>query len=256
MSPISLTAQNHLLAATDARSVGLAGAGVASSGLTSLWLNPAGVAASTRLGFGASIFQPHGLRELRTVTAGAVYRGFGLQLATQGFSSYRAQRMGLLYGRRISDNWRIGAGLIALRQAVSGYPSAITLLPSLGVQFQSGSSLRFGLTVVNPTASADVPFQAVLGLRYAVGKRVWIVLDESYSSHWGASTHFGLSYTPVEPVQLNFGFRTAPGQITFGVAYTISNDIRLTATGAQHPQLGGSIGAGIRRNPDQSGQNQ
>ncbi|WP_157975902.1 hypothetical protein [Lewinella sp. IMCC34191] len=214
------------------------------------------MAPSRRLGFAASFSQPYGLWELRTATAGVVYRGFGLQLSTHGFSSYNLQRYGLLYGRSVAEKWRIGAGLHLLRRTVAGYPSVLALLPNVGVQFSPGRILQFGLTVSNPTAAADLPLRGAIGVRYAIGSRVWLLLDESYSSPWGASTRFGISYRPVDAVRLNFGFRTAPAQITFGVGYAIGGQLELTAAGTQHPQLGTGFGAGIRRMSDSTGENQ
>ncbi|PPK86451.1 hypothetical protein CLV84_3378 [Neolewinella xylanilytica] len=245
--PAYLTAQNPLLSVTDAGTVGLAGAGVGTGGLSALWLNPAGLASGRGLSFGASVIQPYGLSELRLVTGGVLYRGFGLQLAAQGFGDYRANRFGVVYGRSVSANWRIGGALVALRQSVRGYPAQTRFLPAIGVQFSATERLVCGLQLTKPAAAGDLPFLGTVGLKYQLSERVNLLVDEVYDGFRGLSTRLGLCYAPVRQVELRLGFRTAPGQITFGATYLLGGEMMVAAAGAQHPLLGTTAGLGIRR---------
>ena len=243
--PAMLTAQHALLQATDATSIGLAGAGVAREGISALWLNPAGLAEASPFSFGASVLQPYGISELNIVTGGMVYSGFGLQLASLRVSDYHASRFGLAYGRSLGERWRIGGELMVFRQRIRNYAPVSSLVPGLGVAFSPVDELCIAARLLNPTAVGDLPRQATVGGSYTIGDRVSIYVDEVYESVRGLSTRLGISYAPAEVVRLQFGFETQPGQISFGVAYRLGQPLSVVASGSQHPALGLSGGAGF-----------
>ncbi|MEL7159714.1 MAG: hypothetical protein AAFN92_03070, partial [Bacteroidota bacterium] len=77
--------------------------------------NPAGLAGTEvkQFGAGATAEQRFGHSELTLASLGATYGtnagGFGLQLASFGFDTYRENQVGLAYGRRLSQKFTIGA---------------------------------------------------------------------------------------------------------------------------------------------------
>ena len=239
---------------TDAPTLGRAGSGIATTGLPALWLNPAGIAGGQRLGYGATVMQRYGLRELTTVGGGAVYRGFGLQLATVGYGDYRAARFGAVYARRLTDRWRAGAELSVFRQLIIGYGGTTRLLPALGLQYTAGENIVLGLTIKDMPGTGGHAVQIGAGVTYRLGDHLHMLADVGGNRFTGIVSRFGLGYRPVPDVSFQLGYASNPGTLTVGATYRFSGDLLIAVAGAQHVQLGHVAGAGIYRNTEPSGQ--
>ena len=239
-----------LYSLADAPTLGRGGAGIAATGLPALWLNPAGIATGERLGYGATVMQRYGLRELTTVGGGVVYRGFGLQVSTFGYGTYRASRFGVVYARSLSERWRVGAELSLLRQLAIGYTAATRLLPAVGVQYAIHQKVVVGLTVKDPTGSAGQGARLGAGLAYRLGDHLRLLADAE--AHWRSRLlfRFGVGYSPVPAVRLQLGYASDPGTISVGATFRLAGDVLIAVAGAQHQQLGHVAGAGLYRPAD------
>ena len=237
-----------LYSLTDAPTLGRGGSGVAATGLSALWTNPAGIAVGQRLGYGATVVQRYGLGELTTVSGGVVYRGFGLQLATLGYGDYRASRFGMVYGRALSDRWRLGAELVILRHLVVGFGDRTRILPGVGVQYAAESKLILGLCVKNPAGSTGDLAIVGAGMSYYVSPTVALLTEAAVSPQRPLTARFGIAYSPVATVRLHLGYATDPGTIAVGASYRLAGDLRVAVAGSHHAQLGGVAAAGFYRN--------
>lgn len=256
----TLHAQDGVFPTVDARSRFLGGTGLNARGLDAVWTNPAGLGnlATGDMGGAAGAEQRWGIAELRGANLGAVYGtgfgGFGLQLASFGFSSYRENRFGLSYGRRVLDRLTIGAEFAGFSITTEGYASTFDVTFGVGAQLQVIDELAVGMRIFSPLRSERIteeylPQVLSLGVQYQPTDQLLINLEAEQNSEYPVRFRAGLEYLPVEVVSIRLGVVTAASELSFGLGYEVLENLEISAGASYHEILGLSPAFGLRYIP-------
>lgn len=249
-------AQDGLFPAFDVRSRLLGGSGLNAHGIDAVWTNPAGLAQSEeQLSASASGEQRFGISDLTAANLGVSYGkglgGFGLQLASFGFDAYRENRIGLAYGRQLTDKFSIGAEFVGFATATEGYASTFDITFGLGAQLEIIPELSIGARVFSPVRAERFPDEYLpqllaLGLTYRPTDQLLVNAEIHQSTDHPARFRGGLEYLPAEQLSIRLGVATSPTELSFGIGYQIIDRLDLSAGAVWHEVLGAFPTFGVR----------
>ncbi|SEQ63420.1 hypothetical protein SAMN05444359_1137 [Neolewinella agarilytica] len=252
----TISAQDGLFPAFDIRARLLGGTGLTGEGIDALWTNPAGLAhTGDELEGAAFAEQRFGLSELTTANIGAAYKtglgGFGLQLASFGFDSYRETRIGLAYGRKLSEKFSIGADFSGFAVSTEGYESTFNLTFGLGMQLEIIPELHVGARIFSPLRIERFPDEYLpqllaLGLSYQPSNKVILSAEIHQDAENPARFRGGLEYLPAEELSIRLGVATENTELSFGLGYEVIDRLELSAGAVWHEVLGVWPGVGLR----------
>ena len=238
----------------------MGGTGLTAGGLDALWTNPAGLATLQPGQFGAAAGaeQRWGLSQLRLLNVGGVYGtglgGFGGQLATFGFDTYRETRFGLTYGRPVTERFHIGAGFHGFTSNTVGYAGTFDVTISLGAQLLIADELSVGTYLFSPIRSERLeeeylPQLLALGFAYTPTDQLRINVEAHQGTEHPARFRLGMEYFPVEVVSIRLGVVTRGSELTFGLGYEVLPGLEISGGAGWHEVLGLSPGFGLRWRP-------
>jgi hypothetical protein len=225
----------------------MGGASVSFQGAQAIFHNPAGLVGTTQstalltseIKMGLTDLKPIGCAYISPTSSGV----FGFSFQNYSFETYRENKLGIAYARRLSSKFNIGIQLDYLRLKVGEYGTANILTFEIGCNTFITNDLVLSAYVFNPVAAPlneaeRTPSVFRLGLGYNLNSKVLICLETEKDIDFPASFKFGLAYKPVETLTLRCGFRTAPSMFSFGLGYTIKKQFIVDLALANHPYLG------------------
>lgn len=236
--PAWLCSQSPVLAPPDARSRALGGAGVTATTTRAVWQNPAGLAGVRGLRAGLHYQQRYGLDELGVAAAHLSLRRFGVQVVSLGFAGYAEQRVGVAYGRPLSERLRVGLQLGLLARRLHGTAARQDVLAGVGAQYVLTDALHLGATYTFSGDFDRYPHRWRAGVGYALSPRVTLLGEVEVRAPELAGTRFGAVYRPDERVHILLGAAPLARQVTFGLTFRPTARVALTATSAAHAALG------------------
>lgn len=250
-----LPAQDALFPAYDLRSRATGGTGLTATGIDAVWTNPAGLArAGEFFSAAATAEQRFGLTEFQTITGGAVlptdFGGFALQLANFGWSSYGETRIGVGYGRLLSDNFSIGAELTGFATQTEGYESTFDLTFGLGFQLTVTEEIYVGARVFSPlrierAPDEDLPQLLAVGGSYRPSDKLRIDAEAHLDAEFPVRVRVGATYLPAEQLEIMLGVTTSEAELSFGLGYQVLSDLRIRAAAVYHETLDLSPAIGL-----------
>jgi len=249
-------AQDGLFPAFDIRSQLMGGTGLAADGIDALWTNPAGLAnAEQTLAANATAQQRFGLAELTTTTAGVAYGtgigGFGLQLGSFGFSTYRETRIGLAYGRKLTDKLRFGAEFTGFATSTEAYASTFDVTFGVGLQLEIIPELHVGARLFSPLRVEREPEEYLpqllaLGISYRPTDQLTLNAEVHQDADHPVRVRVGVEYLPAESISIRLGVASEASEISFGLGYQLIDRLELSAGANWHEVLGVWPGVGVR----------
>lgn len=242
-------AQDGLFPAFDIRSRLLGGTGLNAEGVDALWTNPAGLAytGDKNLQATATAEQRFGISDLTMANIGAAYGrnagGFGIQLGSFGFDAYNETRLGLAYGRQLTDNFSIGAEFAAFATSTEGYASTFDITFGLGAQLRIIPELSVGARVFSPARTERLPDEYLpqliaLGVTYQPTDQLLINTEVHLDTNHPARFRGGLEYLPAEQLSIRLGVATEATELSFGLGYKVLEKLDLSAGAVWHEVLG------------------
>ncbi|MEM9930708.1 MAG: hypothetical protein AAF840_12860 [Bacteroidota bacterium] len=257
LAPQTLQAQDGLFPAFDIRSRLMGGTGLSASGIDALWTNPAGLAKAEakRIQAGATAEQRFGLSELATASIGASYGlgagGLGFQLGSFGFATYQETRVGLAYGRRLTDKFSIGADFAGFATNTEGYASTFDVTFGLGFQLEVIPELHVGARIFSPLRTERLPDEYLpqllaLGLSYRPSDKVIINAEVHQDTDHPVRMRAGVEYLPAEELSIRLGLATEASELSFGLGYEVIEGLDLSAGAVYHEVLGVWPAVGVR----------
>ncbi|MFT5989248.1 MAG: hypothetical protein ACJATN_001031 [Neolewinella sp.] len=254
---LPLGAQDGLFPIFDIRSRLMGGTGVTASGIDALWTNPAGLSGSEQkvVSAAASAEQRFGLSELTSANVGATYGvglgGFGLQLASFGFDTYRETRIGLAYGRKLTGKFSIGVDFAGFATNAKGYASTFDVTFGLGMQLEITPELYVGARIFSPIRTERLPDEYLpqllaLGLSYRPSDKIILNAEVHQDTDHPARVRVGAEYLPAEQLSIRFGVATEASEVSFGLGYEVIEGLDLSAGAVWHEMLGVWPGVGVR----------
>lgn len=226
-----------------ARARGLGDTFVAQAeGAEAVFWNPASVAWGG-IGVAGGYERPFGMAALETGTLGAALplgRGaVGVGYQDYGFSLYREQAIGLMYGHRLSPRLGLGVGLRRLRLSVAGVEGRAWTAFDLGARVFLTRSVVLGLAAWN-AGGAKVNLlgqggMAGVGFTGAPGLTVLVDVRKEAGTPVGFST--GLEYRAGKGVTLRMGAGGRPERLSIGLGVE-RGVFRIDYAAAYHTVLG------------------
>ncbi|TXF90461.1 hypothetical protein FUA23_06650 [Neolewinella aurantiaca] len=252
-----LSAQDGLFPVFDIRSRLMGGTGISATGIDGLWTNPAGLSGSEQktVSAAASAEQRFGISELTSANIGATYGvgagGFGLQLASFGFDTYRETRVGLAYGRKITDKFSIGADFAGFATNTEAYASTFDVTFGLGMQLEIIPELHVGARIFSPfrmerQADEYLPQLLAIGLSYRPSDKIILNAEVHQDTDHPARVRVGAEYLPAEQLSIRLGVATEASEVSFGLGYEVADRLDISAGAVWHEILGVWPGVGVR----------
>lgn len=151
----------------------------------------------------------------------------GLVGHSYGYASYRETRVGLGYGRKLSDYIALGVQVNYVQVRIANdYGQASNVVGEVGMLVTPNEKLSIGMHVYNPTRStlADfdderMPTLLSLGVSYSFSDQVRWVAEVEKDLDNPVNLQSGLEYQPVDNLFLRAGYSTLSGSFAFGLGY-------------------------------------
>ncbi len=250
----SLTAQNGALPAAGGRSVGMGGANVVFTDVSSALTNQAGLAGVSQFSAMVAAEQRFLLAEIRSFSAAAAYPTrsgtFGVTLNYFGFEGYNEQRIGLAYGRKLFDQLYFGGQLLALTTSIPEYGNQTSLTFEAGLISPLSEQFMIGFHVFSPVRvqlleDEYLPSILKVGFMYLPSKKLHLSGAVEKDILHPASIKAGIEYLPAESLAFRIGLASEPVQLSFGAGFMLSNGLSIDIASAYHQALGFTPSAGI-----------
>ena len=231
----------------DARTNALGSCGLTQTTVWSNFSNQAGLANISKFTFGLGSENQFLLSELNkhTVACAIPVNGgvIGINLNYFGFDLYNETKIGLAFGKKLSQSFNIGVQLDYLGTYIQeSTNSNHNFTFEIGVQKQLNKELILGAHIFNPTTvklNEDENISSLfrVGLRYDANQKVSVFTEGSLESEQNGNLHFGLEYKIINELSLRTGFSTNPAKNSFGIGYTL-NKIQIDVAVNKHQILG------------------
>lgn len=236
------------------QSLALAGSDAHIQGISSAFINQAGLAELNGLSAIANAQQQYGIAELNDISLAIGLQAgksgaFGLTLASYGIDEYRESVVGICYARKIAKSLNIGARLSMLNVNIPNFSSRFLPIFDLGAQANILPKLRLAAHLQSPinieiSDSYSVPTKMSLGFAYLPSDKLTLSLEAEKYIDRPFAVLVGVDYKVIELLSLRFGAGTTPGTISGGIGLHIKS---WTIEGAvsNHEVLGFTSGVSL-----------
>jgi hypothetical protein len=168
--------------------------------------------------------------------------GLGLELSSGGTEALRETKILALYGRRLGERLRVGAGIGAVGVSAAEYGSAWGVDYRLSVMAQALPQLSIGASVQNPLASelsgAALPVRLRVGACWAPSRVLMISSEWDKLVDRAAAIKCGVRYQPVSRVVVQTGVRAGEtARVALGLGVQISSSLWLHMAAEWNPYL-------------------
>jgi hypothetical protein len=152
----------------------------------------------------------------RWITLGAHIHQFGYELFNQ-------QRVGVTFGRVLTEQFSLGAGVEYVITNISEYGNEGAAVATLGAYFKATEKLSLGVYIFNPTRSKytlalsdPIPTFARAGAHYQLAKRVKLTLEAEQQLNFAPVWRGGIRYQLSDVLELAVGGASNPAYFTSG----------------------------------------
>ncbi|TAK40193.1 MAG: hypothetical protein EPO28_10470 [Saprospiraceae bacterium] len=238
-------------ASTVSQTIG--GAGVASSGINSLFENQAGLTGLKGLGVIAAASQPFTLNELNSAAMGLAIPFslgvFGLRLHSFGFQEFRQNGAGLSYARNLGERLSLGAQFDYWNLRIPEYGSDGVVSFEIGIQAALTKKLTLGTHIINPLKIAwsdgsELPAVFKLGATWQPSAKSELRAELEKDVDYPMRIMGGVAYHVAGPVILRLGAGTNPATLTMGLGVILDSGTGIEAGMVFHQSLGATPGFG------------
>lgn len=192
---------------------GIADAGVALDDIGALYTNPAGAVFIEDWAIDVSADRRYNLKDLTTLSfAAAKQVGFGtvgLVIGQYGFDEFAEQKIGLSYGRLLTQSIALAGQLDVIGYKISGFGNTYKVTAEFGIITRLGKQITIGAHIYNPTS-------------------IKITSDEELDSR----LKLGLNYHPTSKIDFYSELEKIIDrdiQIKLGMVYTMLDNFDITA---------------------------
>ena len=253
----SLFCQIGISASAGAKSLAMGEAAVAFDDIDAIFSNQAGLTSIDGLAVQLHSERRFALQDLTTVSLG-IAKGMkvgtiGLMVSSFGYESFRDQKIGLAYARKLFDNLSIGGQFDLLHTSIENYGSSTNFTFEVGVQSLITKNLVLGAHVFSPgeiglTEDDNIPSVLRFGLKYAPNDK--LELHSEFNKVITEEDEFrvGIQYYLIDQLAIRVGVSTNPSDFSAGFAYKIFDYLAVEGGYSYHPTLGSTPGISIKYN--------
>ena len=204
------------------------------------------------IGYETRFFLPEA--GLRSISAALPLGGgtIGVVGHNYGYAGFANNRIGLSYGRKLSDYISLGVGLNYVQTRIGDvYGSRSTVVGEIGMLIMPTDKVILGAMVYNPTRSklADfederIPTSLRIGGQYLFSDKVSAMVELDKDADLPLNLKSGIEYNPAEAIFIRVGFATLQTNIGFGVGY-VWKDIQADVSANWNQNLGYSTAISV-----------
>jgi hypothetical protein len=197
------------------------------------------------MGYETRFFLPEA--SLRSVAMAAPLGGgtVGLVGHNYGFAGYSDNRVGLSYGRKLSEYISLGVQVNYVQTRIGDvYGSRSTAVGEVGLLIMPSDHIRVGAHLYNPTRAklADfnderIPTSLRIGGQYIFSDQVNASFELDKDIDYPVNIKTAIEYQPVDQLFLRAGYATAQNTLAFGFGYRW-NGILADVSASWNQQLG------------------
>ncbi len=245
--PLLAHAQVFMRPFDHAVAMGLGGATLAYSDPSAGFSNEAVAAFAQKTYAGAGSAVPYGITDWRFAQAQALFRvgsnsGAGIDVVHSGIDAYSEQRLRMLYGRRMAQNWSLGASADVLHLSAAEYGSAAGITFSIGFLARVMPEVWLASRIQNPLQQklsyAPLPTVLSLGGAWRPGTVFTLLAEVEKELERTGQVKCGLEYRPLEKVVFRVGVRSRPARFALGAGLRLNNGLSIDAATEWHQVLG------------------
>ncbi|GAB5539826.1 MAG: hypothetical protein Salg2KO_19290 [Salibacteraceae bacterium] len=144
-----------------------------------------------------------------------------------GYAGFNQNRIGLGYGRQLSEFFSLGAQVDYLQTQMGDvYGSRGAVVGEVGILITPNEHIVLGAHVFNPTRTSfanfndeRIPTSLRIGGQYTFSDKVMAIAELDKDIDLPLNVKSGLEYHPVEAVFIRAGFATAQQNVSIGLGF-------------------------------------
>jgi hypothetical protein len=231
-----------------AKNAAMGNTGITNKDINASFTNQAGLGFITKTQLGIGFQQKFVLNDIRQITTAFVLPTktgtFSANAVYFGFTDFNETKIGLGFGKKLSEKTSIGIQMNYLQQHVSNEINQAAYTFELGMLTQISKKVSLGIHTFNPYPlkrnlfQTQLPSNASIGLGWKTSKAVMVNVELA-SSLTSIQPNFkaGLEYNLIKKFYLRGGFQTQPSLYCFGFGYYF-NTFKIDFSNSIHAVLG------------------
>ena len=242
--------------AGNSRNIAIGRSGVTLSGISALYHNQALILGHPGWAFEGTVLRKYNLSDLNMVSLGGVYSrvndAIGLSMVQYGFDSYKEQKIGLAYARKLIDQFSVGAQFDFLHLNITEYGSKSFFTFEIGIFHQVTKNISLGAHIYSPTEISinendQIPARFRIGPKISVANGINTFLELEKVIGFDPVIKGGLSFLVEDNFSVMLGIQPSTAEFSFGFSYHFTKDLYLDSAFNYHQSLGLSPAIGVRK---------
>ncbi len=251
--PFLVCSQNGISTVAGARGAGMANASVAFTDIHSIFSNQAGLAYLSQFA-AVAMGEQRFLTNIKSMEAGVALPTnsgtLGLTVQYFGNSGYSEKKVGLAYGRKLTESLSLGAQIDYLQTTIPEYANNNAFSFELGLHSSVTSNFRVAAHVSHPiqiklSETENLPTLLKVGCAYLPSKNITLNAEVEKDIDRKLALKTGFEYGFSELLFVRAGVRTEPVQLSFGVGVKTKGGLTADFAASYHPILGITPSVGI-----------
>ncbi len=176
---------------------------------------------------------------------------FGLSVNYKGDATFNQSKIGLGYGRKLTDELAVGLQLDYVGTSTSEVGSGAAFTFDIGLLYKPAKTISIGAKIFNPIraktgleSEQELPSLINLGIGYHPSEKILICAEAEQEMDETLRGKFGLEYHIIDQLFLRGGYITYPSMFSCGIGIQIKQ-FKLDLSSQFHQQLGPTPGLGI-----------
>lgn len=171
---------------------------------------------------------------------------FGLTMNYFGYSTFKENKVGIGFGKKINDKFFAGVQLDYLFTSITEYGTKSNFTFEAGIIAKITKELILGIHLYNPLRPQlseyldkveKSPTIMKIGIAYEVSKKIIIAVETEKDIDEKAILKAGIEYKIIDKFCMRMGISTNPVINSFGIGLNMKN-IKIDIASVYHPLLG------------------
>ena len=176
---------------------------------------------------------------------------FGLTLNYKGDPTFNQSKIGIGYGRKLTDELAVGLQLDYVGTSTTEVGSGSAFTFDIGLLFKPMQDITIGAKVFNPIRAKtgldyeqELPALINVGFNYHPSEKINLCAEAEHEIEEILRGKFGIEYHIIDELFLRGGYITNPSMFSCGVGVVVQQ-FKLDLSAQFHQQLGMSPGLGL-----------
>ncbi len=239
--------------------LGLGRATVSMKGLSSIFSNQAGLAFVEGFGIEANALRRYNIQGLDLFSLGIAHQvgegAFGLSIAQYGFDTYKEQKLGLAYARKMSSDFSASLQFDLMNIRVSEFGNRFFFSFELGLYSEISNTVHLGVHIFSPAGISldedyNIPARFRMGPKFILSPELNVYVEFEKIIDLDPAVKLGIDYAFQRNFRLRLGIIPTLSEYSFGFSYRFQDTMDLRGSASYDGILGttSSIGFAYNKN--------